>query len=123
MKTMTLEQYLGAEPLGEPLTEEPSDADSDSSVSQPPPFNTRAIDNDDREHLRRLKLEPGWGVMLRILDNDIQHEENAAKVLSTIDPLGNREQVANAWAYIAMERRARDRMIWLIDEQIQRLNV
>lgn len=129
--TGTLEQYLKGEPLTDELArlqkgEEPSDLDTDSGGSPfaPPPFPVaRAIDDDDREHLRRLMLEPGWNVMLRLLDNDMVHQENLAKALSTNDPLGNREAVANAWAYIAMLRRGRDRMIMLIDEQIQRLAV
>lgn len=126
-KAGSLEQFLKGEPLTEELAAlkrgDERDEDFRSSVPELSPSVVRSLDDDDREHLRRLKLEPGWTVMLQLLDNDIRHQENLAKEASMNDPLGNREQVANAWAYIAMLQRAKNRIIMLIDEQIAKLTV
>lgn len=127
--TGTLEQFLKGEPLTDELAalkrgEEPSDDEFRSSVSAPSPFTAeQPLDDDDREHLRRFKSEPGWNVMMRLLDSDIRHQENLAKAASKSDPLGNREQVANFWAYVSMLEKSKSRMIWLIDEEIAKLGV
>lgn len=121
----TLEQYLKGEPLNEELAalkkgEEPLDADSRTSVSAPSPFDARPLDNDDREHLRRWRYEAGWPLMLRLLDNDTQRLENLAKAASLDNPLGNREEIAAQWAYVAMLRRVRERLVWLVDQEIEK---
>jgi hypothetical protein len=79
------------------------------------------IDDDDREHLRRLSLEPGWAVLLKLLDNDIRKSEDAMKVLSMTDPLADPPRLASGWADVAKMKAIRQRMVQLIDEEVKKL--
>lgn len=59
------------------------------------------LTDDDRTWLRRLVNEPGFAVLLRLLNSTIIHREESAKVLSSIDPFGQKDKIASEWAYIA----------------------
>lgn len=63
---------------------------------------------DDREHLRLLLLEPGWRVLLKLLDNHIQTREDAARRTSLSDPLS--DNLKEVWADVAYARRAREQI-------------
>jgi hypothetical protein len=128
-----LERYLKGEPLSEALAalkkgEEADDQDAGGKIPGDPNAgrlfamrNPDELDDDDREHLRRLKVEPGWPIAFRVLDQAIAKQEQMAKAISEADPLGNRDKVAEQWAYIAMLKRARNLMVGLIDEEISKL--
>ena len=58
-------------------------------------------DEDDRMWLRRLVAEPGYAVLLKLVNRAIQRREDSARLLSSVDPFGNKEQIVNEWAYIA----------------------
>lgn len=79
------------------------------------------LDDDDREHLRRLSLEPGWAVLFKLLDNDIRKSENAMKVASMTDPLADPPRLASGWADVAKMKAIRQRMVQLIDEEVKKL--
>lgn len=63
-----------------------------------------SLHDDEKEWLRRLVNEPGFGVLLKVLESSIQRREDGAKVLSSIDPLGNAAEIAKEWAYVAIQR-------------------
>jgi hypothetical protein len=119
-----LDKFLKGEPQNEEIAAlmqgEATPAESLPALTSP--RDVRELDDDDREHLRRLQLEPGWKVLLRLVDRDIDNEEALVKKLSLADPLGNRDEVVNGWAYVAMLRRGRDRMIYLTDAEIKKLD-
>lgn len=122
----TLEKYLKGEPLTEGIAALKRGEESFVDAEQPHTsasgsFSVAALDDDDREHLKRMTLEAGWQVLLRLLERDIQQQENLAKAASMSDPLGDREIIANFWAYVAMLKRGRDRMVAVVDDEINRL--
>ncbi len=121
-----LERYL----KGEPLTPELAALKRGEEDEAPVPVERvhlrdfrdfDIIDDDDREHLRRLSLEPGWAVLLKLLDNDIRKSEDAMKVLSMTDPLADPPRLASGWADVAKMKAIRQRMVQLIDEEVKKL--
>jgi hypothetical protein len=78
-----------------------------------------APSDDDREHLRRLLTEPGWHVLLKLLDNDIQSSEDAAKRESQRNPLG--EGMKTAWVEAAYYKKARDKMLAMLEFELAKL--
>jgi len=107
---------------GEPLTPElEALAKGDEPQATTQPGDARPLDNDDREHLKRLRLEPGWPVVLRLWNRDIQQAEHQAKGISLDDPLGNSKQLADAWAYVAMLHRSLNRLVALIESEVQQI--
>jgi hypothetical protein len=70
------------------------------------------IEDHDREWLKRLQNEPGYLILMRMLQNIVQRYENSAKLLSQTDPLGNKDALAAAWAYAGIAK--------LIKEQLER---
>jgi hypothetical protein len=71
--------------------------------------------------LRRLTLEPGWAVLLKLLDTDMQKSEDAMKVVSLDRPLANPSELASGWADVAKMKEIRTRMVQLIDAEVQKL--
>jgi hypothetical protein len=131
-KLGTLEDYLKGIPLNEDLAalkrgEDPYESTVEAVQAAASTFasaiTSLTITDDDREHLRRLILEPGWRVMIGLLDNEITHQEDTAKAASMNDPLGNRDQVANYWAYVAMLRQARTLVMQLVENEVAKLKL
>lgn len=118
-----LERFLKGEPQTEEIAAlmQGAEAAEAGSPVRAGARDARALDDDDREHLRRMSLEPGWRVLQRLGEQEIQREEELARGLSLQDPLGNREQLANAWAYVAMLKRARNRMLEQVAAEILKL--
>ncbi len=119
-----LEKYLKGEPLNEhmaALMEEPAEAEEVLSVLS----KNDPITDDDREHLRRLLVEPGWQVLMQLLDSDLARQEDVAKRQSLRDPLGlNSETPLNAlWAQVAYQRKAREMIVSLAEAEIAKLKV
>ena len=83
----------------------------------------RELDDLDREHLRRLRVEPGWPIFLNLIDKDIKTQEDMVKDSSMDNPLGNRERIAEDWAYVAIMKRVRNRAVSLIDAEVKKLEV
>jgi len=66
-------------------------------------------------------LEPGWQVLLQLLDNDIARLEDAAKRISR-DPLRLEPGTLTAtWAEVSYQRKARERIVSLAEEQVAKL--
>lgn len=70
------------------------------------------IEPHDREWLKRLQNEPGYLIFMRMLQNIVLRYETSAKLLSQTDPLGNKDQLAAAWAYAGIAK--------IMKEQLER---
>lgn len=119
---MSLEKYLKGEPLNDDMKalmegreDEPADDDLGSLIR----LKTDEINDDDREHLRRLQVDPGWPVLLKLLDSDIERQEDAAKRRSLDDPLGS--SLNAVWADVAYQKKGRDKIVALIQSEVEKL--
>ena len=118
----TLEQYLKGQPLTPELEALQRGEDPEFQAPEPSDRKDRSpITDDDREHLRRLKFEPGWPVLLKLVDIEIGKQDDFAKALSMENPLGNKDKVAEQWAYVAMLQRSRNMIVALLEEEVRRL--
>lgn len=99
---MKLEDYL----RGQGLTVETSDPEAEERLAAeaPTPAVKGAIGEYEREWLKRLKNEPGYQILLQLLEKIVLRWEDHARLLSQSDPLGNKEAVANAWAYASIAK-------------------
>src|SRR5271156_6481855 len=52
------------------------------------------ITNQDREYLRQMLLTPGWQVLLKLLDTELQHQEDAARRFSLETPFSRKDEIA-----------------------------
>lgn len=98
----SLEDYLQNKPAPEPKSaQDPAAAVGYNLVS-----HTAAgpVDDHDREWLKRLQNEPGYLILMRLLQNIVLRYENSAKLLSQTDPLGNKDALAAAWAYAGVAK-------------------
>jgi hypothetical protein len=79
------------------------------------------ITDDDREDLRRLTFEPGYRVLFRLIDKYVQAKETIARRASETDPLGNRDQIANLWAYVGVSKRFRKDVLTMVQDELRTL--
>jgi hypothetical protein len=82
------------------------DEDKDEPEPEPDPApragaKKRTINNDEREWLRRLTVEPGWPILMWLVDSLIEAREESAILLSQTDPLTNQNAMVKEWTYIA----------------------
>lgn len=117
-----LEKYLSGKPLNKEMEALLQGKGEESPLPQV--FTGRdlsELDDNDREHLRRLRLEPGWPIFLRLLDKVIKGKEDRVKHSSKVDPLANRDRLAADWAYVGMMEQVRAMAINLIDAEVAKL--
>ena len=117
-----LEKFLKGEPLNEQMAklmkgEEETEPEQVAVKSG----NRQELDNDDREHLRRLTLEPGWPIVLRLLDRNIERMKAAAEQASLDNPLGNSDAVAQSWAYVSMMKNSRASVESMVKNEVRKL--
>jgi hypothetical protein len=115
-----LDKYL----KGAPLTEELAALkDGEDPLPEPEVSDDDGlITDDDREHLKRLLVDPGWPVLLKLLDSDIERREDAAKRSSLRNPLGISEGgLQTMWADVAYFKKARDLMVGMAEAEVERL--
>jgi len=67
------------------------------------------VTDSDREAVRKLLLFTGWQVLLKLLDAELQSQEDAAKELTLADPLS--DEIKRIWIEVAANRRARE---WIV---------
>jgi len=101
-----LEQYLRGIPLNEenaallegrdPALEYPIE-----SMTLGQNQTNEEITDEDREWLRRLPHEPGFKVFWRLLNNAVAKRERSAILLSSQDPISNRDRITTEWTYVA----------------------
>jgi len=120
------EDYLQGKPLTPELAamkrgEDPEDAPASrtSKVVVMPGVKAvaRELDDNDRESLRRLKLEPGWPILLRMLDMRLQNQEDAVKRVSKDSPFDGK--VPGLWAEIKALEAVRLSITAMIDNETQ----
>ncbi len=116
------EDYL----QGKPLTEEIAELADPRPVERPLPPNELLgfhgeITDDDRIWLKRLTHEPGWIVFLNLMERGIQRRVRMATQLSAIDPLGNKEKIADAWAYVSVMKAVSSDTILQLENEIAQL--
>ena len=59
------------------------------------------VDDTERRHLTDLTRQPGYRVLKKILQSWLDVKRDQAVALSKIDPLANRDLIANTWASLA----------------------
>lgn len=117
-----LEKYLSGEPLNDDMAAlmQGDEEQEEKNLIQLIPMS-HELDDNDREHLRRLRLEPGWPIFLRLLDKVIKGKEDRVKHSSKVDPLANRDRLAADWAYVGMMEQVRAMAKNLIDAEVAKL--
>jgi hypothetical protein len=99
----SLEDYLQNKPAPEPAPT-PEEKLEWLAGSGPAKTYPGPIEEHDREWLKRLQNEPGYLILMRLLQNIVLRYENSAKLLSQTDPLGNKDALAAAWAYAGVAK-------------------
>lgn len=82
------------------------------------PADEVGFNDDTREWLRRLTKEPGWPILVQLIDSYVQQAEESAKILSQDNPLKNRNEVANQWAYVTCLKLVRMNLLGRIEAEI-----
>jgi hypothetical protein len=105
----TLENYLAGRPLSEELAALIDDQDEQRASHSPDPFPLTTTDGpltaEDKQCIRRLVYEPGFQLLIKVINTTIQNHEDSVRLLSTTDPLKNKERIVNEWAYVACFKR------------------
>jgi hypothetical protein len=124
-----LENYLAGIPLDEesaallegrdPALEIPAE----SAPAGESKANDEPLTDDDRVWLRRMLHEPGFGIFLRLLNSAILNREKGVTLLSSQDPLSNKERIVNEWAYIACFKTVMQDIQLMVQEQIKTIKV
>jgi hypothetical protein len=105
----SLEDYLNNKTPPEPEPDgEPPPIDILKWVNSP----AGPIEPHDREWLKRLQNEPGYLILMRMLNNIVLRYETSAKLLSQTSPLENKDALAAAWAYAGIAK--------IMKEQLER---
>lgn len=106
------EKFLRGEPLTPELAALREGRDPQTTKPRPAPAERRAYDDLERELSRpeRLDLKEFWEMegrklYQRLAEKAVYFHQKRAIALSLDDPLGNRDEVAAAWAYVKMFKR------------------
>jgi len=106
------EKFLRGVPLTEDLAALRDGRDLETETPRPAPVERRAFDDPERELTRAERLDlkefwemPGQKLYRRLLEKAIHFHQKRAICLSQDDPLANRDEIANAWAYVRIYRR------------------
>lgn len=122
------EKFLRGEPLTPELAALREGRDVSSSTARPAPAERRSHDDPERELSRPERLDlkefwemPGQKLYLRLAEKAIHFHQKRAISLSLDDPLANRDEVANAWAYVKMYRRVVAEMETVVNTELAEL--
>jgi hypothetical protein len=115
---------------GIPLTDELA-AVRGGREEQPKPSSAaprKAHDDLDRELTRAQRLDlkemvemPGWELFLRLGEKAVRLHKNYAISKSQDDPLANRDEIAEAWAYLKLFQRAVQELGTVVSVEIAEL--
>jgi hypothetical protein len=122
------EKFMAGVPLTDELAAVRDGRDQPEPKPRPAPVERRAYDDPERELSRPERLDlkefwemPGQKLYSRIAEKAIHLHQNRAINLSQEDPLKNRDQIANAWAYVKMFRRAIAEMELIVSGELAEL--
>lgn len=127
-----LENYLAGLPLDDQVAAlmegrdpalDPALQRSESTTVGEAKANEDELTDDDREWLRRLIHEPGFNILLRLLNSAIAKREKGVTVLSSQDPLSNKERIVAEWAYVACFKTVMRDIQLMVQEQIIKIKV
>ena len=102
-----LEKYNRGLPLSDEIAalmegrEPVTDAIASAFKSETTAKVSSELTTEDIDWLRRLTNEPGFPILIRLLNQAIQKREDGAKLLSSVDPLANTGEIIKQWTYIA----------------------
>jgi hypothetical protein len=103
-----LEKYLKGEPINEELA-----ALKEGRLPETEPF---------RVNLKEMLMHPGWPVLHRLLEKATLRQQESATLLSQNNPLANAQPIAEAWAYVAIYKRAHEDLDLLVEMEIKALD-
>ena len=102
------ENYLTGKPLSpeiaalmegrEPAAEIQYAAEAEATAYKP---DSREPTPEEITWVHRLKGEPGYSILLRMIKLRVQKREESASLMSQQDPYGQKDDIAKNWAYIA----------------------
>lgn len=125
-----LEKFLKGQPLNDEMArlmrgEDAEEATEEAAPGRPESYaDGTPITDQDRAHLQRLEVSAGWAVLLKLLDTTLQHQEDSARKISLSSTYGSaaeKDQVINAWTELAADKRARNKLIALLDSEIKKV--
>jgi hypothetical protein len=122
----SLEDFLANKPLNPRMAAlmrgvEEDDEPEESAAERPQNYaDGMPVTKADREHLRRMVMTAGWGVLLKLLDTELQGQEDAARRISLAPAVPDGEITA-AWKNVAAAKLARNRLVALVDSEIEKL--
>lgn len=119
-----LENYLAGKPLNDDMRRlmEGEEVGEEESNPQHKTFaDGTPITKQERGHLKRLEASAGWQVLFKLLDTGLQHQEDSARRNSMVSPLSRKDEIAEMWAELAADKRARDRIKSLVEAEVAKL--
>lgn len=123
-----LEDFLAGVPLTEENAalqrgEEPQESTPQANQSNEGASKRGPLSNDERDWLKRLTGEPGWAILMRLLENSIEDRQERAILLSQTDPIANQAEMAKQWTYVAAMKEAARTIRERIKEEIALLTL
>lgn len=119
-----LENYLQGKPLNDDMRRlmDGEEFGEEESTSRDKNFaDGTPITKQERGHLKRLEASAGWQVLFKLLDTGLQHQEDSARRNSMVSPLSRKDEIAEMWAELAADKRARDRIKSLVEAEVAKL--
>ena len=120
-----LEDFLAGKPLNEDMERLMQGEESADELGGPGSLIHRSfadgkpITEHDREDLRQLSQMRGWQVLLKLLDTELQHQEDSAKRSSLDNPLKRQTEIAEMWAELAADQKSRTRLVLLLERELR----
>ena len=65
------------------------------------------LSDDNREELQAMMRQPGYLVLLKIMDGYVAAMKDGAAAVSLQDPLSNAKRIARAWSYALIAQNMR----------------
>lgn len=77
------------------------------------------LTDNERRHLERLMTSAGWQVLLKLLDTELRHREDAARRDSLCSPLTRKDEIVAGWAELVADQKARHKIVALIEAEVE----
>jgi hypothetical protein len=126
--SVKLEDFLAGKPLNERMGRIMAGNDGDEEIDIETAITSRTasveigeISDQERGFLERMVGSAGWRVLLKLLDTELQRQEDAARRDSLKNPLTRKDEVAAMWATLAANKQARNSIAELVEREIGKL--